>query len=68
MTKQQRYSVKMRSAGLRPIQIWVPDVRRKGFAAEVARQSRLTSASKDEKEVMDFIEAAMDWDEWVWEE
>lgn len=32
---------KLRAAGLRPVQIWVPDVRAAGFAAEAARQSRL---------------------------
>ncbi len=30
----------MRMAGLRPVQIWVPDTRRPGFAAECRRQSR----------------------------
>ena len=28
----------LRAAGLRPVQIWVPDTRRPGFAAECARQ------------------------------
>lgn len=32
---------KLRAAGLRPVQIWVPDVRTAGFAAEAARQSQL---------------------------
>ena len=35
----------MRAAGLRPVQIWVPDTRRAGFAAECARQSALVAAS-----------------------
>lgn len=34
----------MRAAGLRPVQIWVPDTRRAGFAAECARQSALVAA------------------------
>jgi Protein of unknown function (DUF3018) len=29
---------KMRAAGLRPVQIWVPDTRVLGFAAECRRQ------------------------------
>ena len=29
---------KLRAAGLRPVQIWVPDTRAAGFAAECARQ------------------------------
>jgi len=32
---------KMRAAGLRPIQIWVPDTRAPHFAAECRRQSEL---------------------------
>jgi hypothetical protein len=33
----------MRAAGLRPVQIWVPDSRRAGFAEECRRQSRLVA-------------------------
>jgi len=32
---------KLRAAGLRPVQIWVPDTRAAGFAEECARQARL---------------------------
>ena len=31
----------LRAAGLRPVQIWVPDSRKAGFADECRRQSRL---------------------------
>lgn len=40
----QRRRDKLRAAGLRPIQIWVPDTRAPGFAAECARQCRLVNA------------------------
>jgi hypothetical protein len=33
----------LRAAGLRPIQIWVPDTRQPGFEAECRRQSRLAA-------------------------
>jgi hypothetical protein len=36
---------KMREAGLRPIQIWVTDTRRPGFAEECRRQSIAISRS-----------------------
>ena len=36
----RRARAKMRARGLRPIQIWVPDVRAPGFAEELARQCR----------------------------
>jgi hypothetical protein len=37
---------KMRAAGLRPIQIWVPDTRAPGFAEECRRQSRVIRESE----------------------
>ena len=33
----------LRLAGLRPVQIWVPDTRRPDFAAECRRQTRLVA-------------------------
>jgi hypothetical protein len=35
----------LRAAGLRPIQIWVPDTRRPGFGEECRRQSRVVAAA-----------------------
>lgn len=32
---------KLRAAGLRPVQIWVPDTQAAGFAEECARQARV---------------------------
>lgn len=43
----------LRKAGLRPIQIWVPDTKRKEFIAECRRQSLL--AAKHDKTNADFI-------------
>ena len=37
----QRRREKLRAAGLRPVQIWVPDTRAPRFAEECARQARL---------------------------
>lgn len=57
----------LRMAGLRPIQIWVPDTRRPGFAAECQRQSKLASqADTADVEMMDFIDEALeDVDGWT---
>jgi hypothetical protein len=41
----QKHREALRMAGLRPVQIWVPDTRRPDFEAECQRQSRLVSAS-----------------------
>jgi len=43
-----KHRAALRKAGLRPIQIWVPDTRRKSFAKEARRQSRLVA--QDPKE------------------
>ena len=40
---------------MRPIQIWVPDTRAPGFAAEAARQSRLVAAATTEED-LDFLD------------
>jgi hypothetical protein len=37
---------RLRAQGMRPIQIWVPDVRAPGFAAEAHRQARAVAASE----------------------
>ena len=57
----------LRMAGLRPIQIWVPDTRRPGFAEECRRQSKLASqADMADVEMMDFIDEALsDVDGWT---
>ncbi len=41
------YRARLRSQGLRPIQIWVPDVNASGFAEEAHRQSRAVAASRE---------------------
>ncbi len=50
----------LRAAGLRPLEIWVPDTRRPGFVEECRRQS-LTAARADSGDtgMMDFLDAAL---------
>lgn len=50
----------LRMAGLRPVQIWVPDTRRPDFASECQRQSRLASqADMADTEMMDFMDKVL---------
>jgi len=57
------YRARMRAQGLRPVQIWVPDVRSPEFAAEAHRQSVLVAAADHLGDDMDFVEAVSDdWD------
>jgi hypothetical protein len=52
-----RARAKLRAAGLRPVQIWVPDTRAPGFAAECARQSRLVAEADTRDGSLDFWDA-----------
>lgn len=47
----------LRQQGLRPVQIWVPDVRAPGFAAEALRQSALAAASAHAAEDQTFVDS-----------
>jgi hypothetical protein len=62
----QKHRNTLRAAGLRPMQIWVPDTRRPGFAAECRRQAALVAqADQLDTGLSDFIDAAItDLDEW----
>jgi len=51
----------LRAAGLRPIQIWVPDVRSKHFAVQAHRQSRAIARSAQEQDDLAFIESIAEW-------
>ncbi len=57
----QKYRAGLRAAGLRPIQIWVPDVRSRSFAAEAHRQSLAVARSRHEGEDQVFVDAISDW-------
>jgi hypothetical protein len=48
---------RLRQQGLRPIQIWVPDVRSAAFAAEARRQSLAVASSSQAMEDQDFIDS-----------
>jgi L-alanine-DL-glutamate epimerase-like enolase superfamily enzyme len=50
----------LRAAGLRPIQIWVPDTRRPGFTEECRRQARLVAAADAADHDLDgFLDAVL---------
>lgn len=53
----RRYRQRLRAAGLRPVQIWVPDTRAPGFAEECRRQSLRIAGSPAEQEDLRFLEA-----------
>lgn len=59
-----RHRAQLRAAGLRPVQLWVPDTRRPGFADECRRQSRLLRDDRQEGETLSWLEAVADTDGW----
>ncbi len=63
--KVRAHRKRLQRQGLRPIQIWVPDVRAPGFAEEAHRQSLAAANSPQEKDDQDFVDAASAgiWDE-----
>ncbi|HEX8814919.1 MAG TPA: antitoxin MazE family protein [Terriglobales bacterium] len=58
--KVRAHRKRLREQGLRPIQMWVPDVRSPEFAAEARRQSLLAANSPYEKEDQDFVDSIAD--------
>ena len=61
--KVASHRAKLRAQGLRPIQIWVPDVDSRSFLAAARRQSIAVARSPGEAADQAFIEAISDWDE-----
>jgi hypothetical protein len=61
--KVREHRERLRQQGLRPIQIWVPDVRAANFLAEARRQSRAVATSEHAAEDQAFIDAIADWDD-----
>ena len=50
----------LRAAGLRPVQIWVPDARRPGFDDECRRQAAAAAAAdRADSDLMDALDAAL---------
>ena len=62
----QRYRERMRRAGLRLVQLWIPDTRARGFAEECRRQSLVAAANERlERDTLDWIDATRDTEDWT---
>jgi Protein of unknown function (DUF3018) len=59
--KVREHRKRLREQGLRPIQIWAPDVRSPAFRSEVHRQSAAVAASVQTREDQAFIDSVADW-------
>jgi hypothetical protein len=56
----QEHRDRLRAQGLRPVQIWVPDVRTPQFAAEAHRQSAAIAATEQDADDQAFVNAISD--------
>lgn len=60
----EQHRERLRAQGLRPVQIWVPDSRREGFAEECQRQSKMLQDDSLEQETSDWLEQIADREGW----
>lgn len=61
--KVRAHRNRLRKAGLRPVQIWVPDVRSKSFARAAHRQSLAVAKSPHARQDQSFVDAISAWPE-----
>ncbi|MCW5732082.1 MAG: antitoxin MazE family protein [Alphaproteobacteria bacterium] len=56
----RRHRATQKAAGLRPVQLWLPDTRRPGFVEECRRQARrVARADRAERRALDFLDLAL---------
>jgi hypothetical protein len=59
--KVRAHRERLRRRGMRPIQIWVPDVRSPAFIREAHRQSVIIANDPSEQEDQRFVDAISEW-------
>lgn len=60
----RRHRESLRAAGLRPIQIWVPDSRSPGFAEQCRQQSLAVRGDRLEAKTLDWLADVADTTDW----
>jgi len=61
----QKHRETLRRAGLRPVQIWVPDTRQADFAEQCRRQCELAAqADRVDTDLDQIMDAALEMDGW----
>ena len=60
--KVRAHRTRLRKLGLRPVQIWVPDVRTRAFWLAAHRQSLAVATSSHAVEDQEFVDAIAAWD------
>ena len=62
--KMRQYRARLRASGLRPIQLWLPDIRSQKIIDEVRKQSIRVSSDSQDSLITDFVESVMDHEGW----
>jgi hypothetical protein len=55
--KVRLHRERLRAQGLRPVQIWVPDIRARSFISAARKQSKAVAAANQSKADQGFIDA-----------
>ena len=63
LSKFQRYRKAQQNKGMKLLRVWVPDTNLPEFAKEAERQAKLLYGRSEEKEALEFINAAFAWPE-----
>ncbi|MGH7079937.1 MAG: antitoxin MazE family protein [Acetobacteraceae bacterium] len=63
LDKFRRYRTTQRARGMKLLRVWVPDPRASGFREEAHRQALLLKGAPEEREALEFIEAAANTDD-----
>ncbi len=59
--KVHHHRARLKAKGLKPVQIWLPDVKAASFRAAARKQARAIAASTAEAGDIGFVEAIADW-------
>lgn len=64
-SKYRRYRARRKAEGMKLVRVWIPDPRSPEIAAKALREAEALRGAADERDALDFIEAAvrdLDWD------
>ena len=61
-SRMRDYRARLRAAGLKPVQLWLPDTASPAFIAKARKQAKAIAAGDPAgDELQDFIDAATPW-------
>jgi hypothetical protein len=60
LDKFRRYRASQKQRGMKLVRLWVPDPKAPGFRRRARRQAQLLKGAEEEREALEFIDAAAD--------